>query len=70
MNVHCPAPGCGTRSSSVPTVGLFPQWPSPILARRRKTLGDNHPDTLIRANNLANRLADLGDHEQARQVGE
>jgi hypothetical protein len=36
----------------------------------RRLKGDDHPDTLISANNLANRLAALGEHEQARALDE
>jgi hypothetical protein len=32
------------------------------LARRRRVLGDDHPDTLASASNLANSLRGLGEH--------
>ena len=38
------------------------------LTRRRRILGEDHPDTLISAHNLAVELAELGEHEQAREV--
>ncbi|MGH4009661.1 MAG: FxSxx-COOH system tetratricopeptide repeat protein [Pseudonocardiaceae bacterium] len=37
---------------------------------RRSRRGDNHPDTLESANNLANVLRELGHYEQARQLAE
>ncbi|MGB8200056.1 MAG: tetratricopeptide repeat protein, partial [Pseudonocardiaceae bacterium] len=33
-------------------------------------LGDDHPQTLRSAHDLATTLASLGEHEQARQLGE
>jgi hypothetical protein len=33
-------------------------------------LGDDHPDTLLWANNLANTLSALGQYKQARQLHE
>ncbi len=46
----------------------------PLAERAHQTyldqLGDDHPDTLISANNLANRLAALGDHGAARTLDE
>ena len=38
------------------------------LTHRRRVLGDDHPDTLASANNLANDLRALGEHERARQL--
>ncbi|WP_026207945.1 FxSxx-COOH system tetratricopeptide repeat protein, partial [Catelliglobosispora koreensis] len=38
------------------------------LARRRRVLGDDHPDTLMSAHNLAVDLSNLGEHERARQL--
>ncbi|MFE5685086.1 tetratricopeptide repeat protein [Streptomyces sp. NPDC056512] len=40
------------------------------LARRRRVLGEDHPDTLTSAGNLANRLAALGETEQSRTLAE
>jgi Tetratricopeptide repeat len=40
------------------------------LARRRRVLGDDHPDTLTSANNLAAGLRAAGDHEGARRLDE
>jgi tetratricopeptide (TPR) repeat protein len=37
---------------------------------RRSTLGDDHPDTLESASNLAHDLWELGQYEQGRQLGE
>jgi len=37
---------------------------------RRRVLGEDHPNTLNSANNLANGLAAQGEHEQARQLRE
>jgi tetratricopeptide (TPR) repeat protein len=39
-------------------------------ALHRARLGDDHPDTLSSATNLAIRLADLDEHEQARALTE
>ncbi len=39
------------------------------LARRR-VLGEDHPDTLTSASNLAGDLRALGQHEAARQLDE
>jgi hypothetical protein len=36
------------------------------LTRQRRVLGDNHPDTLRSARNLAIALANLSEHDQAR----
>ncbi|HSZ29903.1 MAG TPA: FxSxx-COOH system tetratricopeptide repeat protein, partial [Pseudonocardiaceae bacterium] len=36
------------------------------LSLRRSVLGEDHPDTLASANNLALNLSELGQHEQAR----
>jgi hypothetical protein len=33
-----------------------------VLARSRRVLGEDHPDTLVSANNLAADLRDLGEH--------
>jgi hypothetical protein len=40
------------------------------LARRRRVLGDDHPDTLTSANSLVIDLAALGEHEEARALHE
>ncbi|MGH3782644.1 MAG: tetratricopeptide repeat protein [Pseudonocardiaceae bacterium] len=40
------------------------------LARRRGVLGDEHPNTLTSAGNLAADLRALGQHEAARQLDE
>ena len=40
------------------------------LARPRRVLGDDHPDTLTSANNLAPDLSALGEHQQARNLDE
>jgi hypothetical protein len=39
-------------------------------SQRLARLGDNHPDTLTSANNLANNLRALGQHEQARDLNQ
>ena len=41
--------------------------PSPAC---RRVLGDDHPYTLLSATNLAVTLGELGQYEQARQLGE
>jgi hypothetical protein len=38
------------------------------LARRRRLLGDDHPDTLGSVNNLAVNLRLVGEYERARQL--
>ena len=40
------------------------------LTRSRRVLGEDHPDTLISASNLAVDLRALGDYQQARQLDE
>ena len=40
------------------------------LARQRRVLGEDHPDTLITGNNLAVDLDALGQYEQARTLTE
>jgi hypothetical protein len=40
------------------------------LTRRRRVLGDDHPDTLGSAHNLAVDLRALGEHHQARELDE
>ncbi|MFF9574906.1 tetratricopeptide repeat protein, partial [Streptomyces rubiginosohelvolus] len=40
------------------------------LARRRRVLGEDHPDTLRSASNLAINLSALGLMEEARDLGE
>ncbi|WP_235502896.1 tetratricopeptide repeat protein, partial [Kitasatospora sp. Root187] len=37
---------------------------------RRRTLGDDHPDTLRSAHNLAAVLHSLGEHTEARRLDE
>ena len=41
-----------------------------ILARRRRVLGEDHPDTLASADNLAMILGRVGEHRAARELGE
>ena len=40
------------------------------LARRRRDLGDDHPDTLTSASNLAISLRAVREHQAARELGE
>ena len=40
------------------------------LARRRRVLGEDHPDTLASANGLAISLRAVGEHQAARELGE
>jgi len=40
------------------------------LDRCRRVLGDDHPNTLTSASNLANDLRDLGDHQAARDLNQ
>jgi Tetratricopeptide repeat len=41
-----------------------------VWASRIRVLGDDHPDILASANNLADDLRQLGQHEAARQLDE
>jgi hypothetical protein len=41
-----------------------------LLARRRRVLGEDHPDTLSAALDLANDLSNLGDYQAARRLDE
>ncbi|PWI13584.1 hypothetical protein DI272_05100 [Streptomyces sp. Act143] len=41
-----------------------------VLERRRRLLGDDHPDTLAGANGLAGTFGALGAHEEARRLYE
>ena len=40
------------------------------LARRRRDLGEDHPDTLASADNLAVSLRAAGEYQAARELGE
>jgi hypothetical protein len=40
------------------------------LARRRRDLGEDHPDTLAAASNLAVSLRAAGEYQAARELGE
>jgi len=40
------------------------------LTRRRRVLGDDHPDTLLSAHNLLADLCALGEDEEARDLNE
>ena len=40
------------------------------LARRRRVLGEDHPDTLLSARNLAADLRNLGEYQAARELDE
>ena len=40
------------------------------LARRRRDLGEDHPDTLTAASNLAAALFELGEYQAARELNE
>jgi Tetratricopeptide repeat len=40
------------------------------LARRRRILGEDHPDTLTSAFILAAQLSELGEYQAARELGE
>ena len=41
-----------------------------VLARRREVLGEDHPDTLTSAYNLAQDLRNLEEHQEARKLDE
>ncbi|WP_159038893.1 MULTISPECIES: tetratricopeptide repeat protein, partial [unclassified Streptomyces] len=41
-----------------------------VLERRRRVLGEDHPDTLHSAQNLANIVSKLGEHIEARRMSE
>jgi hypothetical protein len=54
-------------------LGEYPQaraLDEDTLARRRRILGDDHPDTLTSASQLANDLFGLGNYPQARELQE
>jgi putative methionine-R-sulfoxide reductase with GAF domain len=53
-----------------PSVGGAIQLDEDILTRYRRVLGEDHPETLRSAHNLAVGLRALGEHEQARQLHE
>ncbi|MCA1675320.1 MAG: tetratricopeptide repeat protein, partial [Actinobacteria bacterium] len=55
-----------TRGEPGPARPLFER----ALTDRRRTLGEDHPDTLRSANNLAFDLGALGEYERARQLDE
>ncbi len=55
-----------TRGEPGPARPLFER----ALADRRRVLGEDHPDTLGSANNLALDLGALGEYEQARELDE
>ncbi|MDQ2883982.1 MAG: tetratricopeptide repeat protein [Actinomycetota bacterium] len=57
-----------TRQTREPTASrpLFER----ALKLRRRVLGEEHPHTLLSANNLADDLRALGQHEAARQLDE
>ena len=55
-----------TRGEPGPALPLLER----TLTERRRVLGENHPDTLTSANNLAADLHALGEYERARQLNE
>ena len=55
-----------TRGESSPARPLYER----ALSMRRSRLGEDHPDTLESAGNLANTLGELGQYEPARQLHE
>jgi tetratricopeptide (TPR) repeat protein len=57
----------GMASSTVPPTELTA---SATLSERRSVLGDDHPETLAAANDLALDLHRLGDYQQARSLDE
>ena len=81
---HPPPPGPRRRPPRHPPLGQQPRRrPATLgeheqardldedtLTRRRRVLGDDHPDTLGSANNLAADLSALGEHERARALAE
>jgi hypothetical protein len=46
------------------------QLQNDTLTRLRRVLGDDHPETLTSAHNLASELAALGEYQQARALAE
>jgi hypothetical protein len=55
-----------TRGEPGPAYTLFER----AYTDRRRVLGEDHPDTLTSANNLAVDLRKLGEYERARQLQE
>ncbi|MGH3864798.1 MAG: FxSxx-COOH system tetratricopeptide repeat protein [Pseudonocardiaceae bacterium] len=55
-----------TRGEPRPARALFDR----VYQLNRDILGDDHPDTLNSASNLANDLRELGEHQRARQLDE
>jgi putative methionine-R-sulfoxide reductase with GAF domain len=53
-----------------PSVGGAIQLDEDTLARHRRVLGNDHPDTLLSAHHLAISLRALGEHQRARQLHE
>ena len=64
--LDCAAEYLQTRGEPAPARPLFER----ALDLRRSRLGDDHPDTLESASNLAFDLLALGQYEQARQLAE
>ena len=66
-----PSPRPTTSPSDLAALGEHEQaraLDEDTLTRRRRVLGDDHPDTLTSANNLATDLAALGEHEPGTDV--
>ncbi|GAA2699064.1 hypothetical protein GCM10010412_095290 [Nonomuraea recticatena] len=54
--------------SSQGHLGAARELSEEVLRRRRRTLGDDHPRTLMSMNNLATTLRDLGELGAAREL--
>ena len=67
-------PGCSTGPPRYRQTRGEPRAALPLLQRayaiNRARLGDDHPDTLASANNLATDLRALGEYQQARDLDE
>lgn len=48
----------------------FTDEPQDTLGRQRRTVGDDHPHTLMSASNMASVLHALGEHQAARDLAE
>src|ERR1700722_15515287 len=66
ISASTPAPGIGHSGEHQAARELGED----TLARRRRVLGEDHPDTLASANGLAISLRAVGEHQAGRELGE
>lgn len=68
---HKPAQTCRDAVASLSALGEHERarrLQEDTVARFRRVLGEDHPNTLAAANDLGRNLSALGEHEQARQL--